>query len=265
MRSRQLVAFNTATESDNKIHDDDVARRFGFSGGLVPGVDVHAYLCWGPVATWGRAWLEGGTIEARFRLPTYDGETVTVCFDEASGACAAANAAGTEVASGTAALAGETGGKATEARRFAWAPKPDKAERPPASPAVLPAGTLLGSYDTVFSAEGTQRYLLDVREELPIYTELGVAHPAWLLRLANYILSGNVVLGPWIHVGSRVRHLGLVHDGAQVSCRGTVADEYEHKGHRFVRLDLGILADDELVATIDHTAIYQPRQVGAAG
>ena len=71
-----IVAFNAAKLSENKMHDDTVAKKFGFTGGLVPGVDVYAYLCWGPVATWGRAWLEGGTMEARFRLPTYDGETV---------------------------------------------------------------------------------------------------------------------------------------------------------------------------------------------
>src|SRR5215218_6636973 len=46
-------AFNTATASDNKIHDDEVARRFGFSGGLVPGVDVYAYLTRAPAAAWG--------------------------------------------------------------------------------------------------------------------------------------------------------------------------------------------------------------------
>jgi len=57
MQTRSLVAFNTALDSENKIHDDDVARRFGFSGGLVPGVDVYAYLTWGPVSTWGRSCL----------------------------------------------------------------------------------------------------------------------------------------------------------------------------------------------------------------
>ena len=113
MRTRELVAFNTATESDNKIHDDEVARRFGFSGGLVPGVDVYAYLCWGPVATWGRDWLERGTMEARFRLPTYDGETVTVTFDEADGACAATNGAGVEVAAGIAGPPGPPADAAT--------------------------------------------------------------------------------------------------------------------------------------------------------
>ena len=33
MATHQLVAFNTALDSDNKIHDDEVAQRFGFTGG----------------------------------------------------------------------------------------------------------------------------------------------------------------------------------------------------------------------------------------
>jgi hypothetical protein len=35
---REVSAYNTAAASDNKIHNDSVARRFGFRGGLVPGV-----------------------------------------------------------------------------------------------------------------------------------------------------------------------------------------------------------------------------------
>ena len=37
------------------------AQRFGFRGGLVPGVDVYAYLTHPPAAAWGRVWLEGGS------------------------------------------------------------------------------------------------------------------------------------------------------------------------------------------------------------
>ena len=36
-------AFNLSAASENKIHDDTVARRFGFTGALVPGVEVYAY------------------------------------------------------------------------------------------------------------------------------------------------------------------------------------------------------------------------------
>ena len=51
----RVEAFNASKESENKIHDDAVARRFGFKGGLVPGVDVYAYMTHLPVSRWGRA------------------------------------------------------------------------------------------------------------------------------------------------------------------------------------------------------------------
>ena len=41
LAAHSRVAFNTATASANKIHDDAVARHLGFQGGLVPGVDDH--------------------------------------------------------------------------------------------------------------------------------------------------------------------------------------------------------------------------------
>src|SRR3954453_14618162 len=60
------------------MHDDTVARRFGFAGGLVPGVDVMAYMMHLPVRRWGRDFLARGFIEARFVKPVYDGEDATV-------------------------------------------------------------------------------------------------------------------------------------------------------------------------------------------
>ena len=76
--TRTLIAFNTATASENKIHDDSVASRFGFTGGLVPGVDVFAYLAHAPMAAWGQEWLAGGQMRARFNKPVYDGDPTTV-------------------------------------------------------------------------------------------------------------------------------------------------------------------------------------------
>src|SRR6195952_93078 len=81
----RVSAYNTAKQSENKMHDDTVARRFGFSGGLVPGVDVMAYMMHLPVAQWGRAFLERGLIEARFVKPVYDGETAEVTGEEKDG------------------------------------------------------------------------------------------------------------------------------------------------------------------------------------
>ncbi|HEX8803746.1 MAG TPA: hypothetical protein VF743_06125, partial [Acidimicrobiales bacterium] len=73
-----LVARNTATTSANRIHDDEEARRFGFSGGLVPGVDVYAYMTHPPAEAWGIDWLRRGAMRARFLEPVYDGDHVVV-------------------------------------------------------------------------------------------------------------------------------------------------------------------------------------------
>jgi len=81
----RVQAYNTAKLSENKMHDDTVAKRFGFSGGLVPGVDVMAYMMHLPVARWGRSFLERGLIEARFVKPVYDGETADLRSEESNG------------------------------------------------------------------------------------------------------------------------------------------------------------------------------------
>src|SRR5438309_10464777 len=74
----RVTAFNTAHDSENKIHDDATARRFGFGGGLVPGVDVYGYISHLPVQRWGRAWLERGAAECRLLKPVYDGDAAVV-------------------------------------------------------------------------------------------------------------------------------------------------------------------------------------------
>src|SRR5437764_2026651 len=88
LEAYSVVAYNTARDSENKIHDNTVARRFGFSGGLVPGVDVYAYMAHLPVARWGREFLQHGSLEARFLKPVYDGETGIVSAAEADGGLA---------------------------------------------------------------------------------------------------------------------------------------------------------------------------------
>lgn len=36
LETYRVEAYNTAKQSENKMHDDTVARRFGFSGGWSP-------------------------------------------------------------------------------------------------------------------------------------------------------------------------------------------------------------------------------------
>ena len=254
MRPWSLVACNTATASANKIHDDEVARRFGFRGGLVPGVDVYAYLTHPPAEAWGLDWLARGTMRGRFSSPVYDGDAIEVVPTD-DGGLEVRSSTGAVCAVGMATLPDE----APPPDPAGWPDVEQRRDPPPAAPEVLVPGTALGLEPHGFHADKAAAYLDDVRETLPLYAEAGVAHPGWLLRDANYVLSANVRLGPWIHVESVVQHHGLVHDGDVVSARALVTKEWERKGHRFVTLDVLHLAGERPVARTEHTAIYRPR------
>jgi hypothetical protein len=80
--------------------------------------------------------------------------------------------------------------------------------------------------------------------------------------LCNSLLRENVVLAPWIHVGSTVRNLSVARVGEALSARGVVSANYERKGHRLVDLDCLLLAGDRPVAHVTHTAIYKLRHLG---
>lgn len=256
----RLVAHNTATASANKIHDDEVARRYGFGGGLVPGVDVYAYMTHPPAEAWGLDWLAHGSMRARFLVPVYEGDDISVVWAEADGPAMSVevrNGAGDLCATGSADMGD---GPEPGAVRPRGVPATDP---PAASPESLPAGTELTLATHRFHADKATEYLADIREELALYGDARVAHPGWLLRDANYVLSSNVVLGPWIHVESVTRHQGLVHDGETVETTAVVTKEWEHKGHRFVELDVQLVANAERpVARVVHTAIYRPRTPG---
>jgi hypothetical protein len=258
----RVEAFNTAKASENKIHDDAVARRFGFGGGLVPGVDVYAYMTHQPVARWGRAWLERGAAECRFQKPVYDGDIATVtAVETAEGLDLRVESHGEICAIGNASLPLRA---PPSPEPFAEPPLPP-ADRPPASEAALAAGTLLGIRPLPITRELVQQCIADLRETETLYLKQGVAHPVIIARTGNWALNHNVVLGPWMHVGSKLQHFALAHIGDELSVRARITGNYEHKGHRFVDVDVLVLANRALpIARIAHTAIWLPRQLAAA-
>jgi hypothetical protein len=252
-----IVAHNPATASENKIHEDTVAREYGFRGGLVPGVVVYAYMTRAPLDAWGRDWLERGTMSARFHLPVYEGQEVTVSLEDGE---LEAHTEDGLVASGSASLPDATP-VPPDPVSYPVLPLPD--ERPPATPGALSVEAL-GTLEYGFHADKMATYLDEVRETSALYSEAQVAHPGWLVAMANYILSSNVRLGPWIHVETSATHFSTVADGERVAVRGKVASLFEKKGHKFVDLDLLWLAgdDDRPVMHARHTAIYEPRRAG---
>jgi hypothetical protein len=254
----RVKAFNTATASENKIHDDAVARRFGFAGGLVPGVEIYAYMTHVPIERWGRAWLEAGSAECRFLEPVYDGDVAVVTGDTGAGGIEiAVESKGVLCATGKAAL-GEAA-MAPKLEDFQQAAPP--AVRPPADERSLAPGTCLGIAPFPITPEFAAQYLANVRETLPLYCAEGLGHPGILLRLCNWALTHNVVLGPWIHVASKVQNFRAARVGEELSVRARISANYERKGHRFVELDALVIAGARApAARILHTAIWRPRQ-----
>ncbi len=257
-----LIAFNTATASENKIHDDAVASRFGFTGGLVPGVDVFAYLAHMPMKRWGMDWLSGGYMRARFGKPVYDGDQASVsAVDEGEDALALAiSARGEACAAGSA----KRKGAVAPATLMGTVAMPDHETRPKASMTSLAPGLTLGTLrETYTRAEGLA-HIEAVRDDPALYDDGRIANAAWLLRRANYVLADNVRLGPWIHVESAIDMHSLLKDGEELEVRAIVAENVETKGHLMVTLDIQMLAAQRHIMSCRHWAIYEPRQVRQA-
>jgi acyl dehydratase len=249
-----VVARNIDPSSDNKIHDDDVARTFGFSGALVPGVELFAYLTHPLVEAWGLDFLGGGVIDVRFRRPVYDGEEVVAAVQPSGDDEVDLALRGPDGSTRSAGAAGRSARDRADLAGFAFTPVPDPV--PPASSAALRPGPL-GSISENVDEAASLRYLDEIGERLPLYAEKDVVHPGALLRMVNAVLMRNAVLGPWIHTASRCRFLGVAHFPTVLRAHGVVTDTFERNGHDYVRYDALVLSDDKPVMHVDHTAIYR--------
>ena len=255
--SYTVRARNLAPDSDNKIHDDEVARQFGFTGALVPGVEVFAYATQPFAAAWGEQFLSRGVMDMRFRRPVYDGEDVTVEVKDNDGYDVSLLGPDGEVrALGHAALADVVG--PVDASRHVETPM--AASPPPADETSLAVGTHLGTVREQVTPDGHAAYLHGIGETLPLYQQF--VHPGALLRMVNAVLFRNVALGPWIHTGSSCRYLAPAPVPTTLTAHGVVTDRYERNGKAYVRFDALVLAGERPVVEVDHVAIYD---LGAGG
>lgn len=262
--SHTVQAYNVSHASENKIHDDTVAQKLGFSGGLVPGVEVFAYASNLPLQRWGRDFLERGEMTAKFAKPVYDGRMATASAVEAGdGLDIVVESEGSICATGHARMP-DKAAATPGLKDYPFAgPPADLSLRPPADETSLTVGRSLSTVPSVLEQARHETYLKDVRETDPLYAREGIAHPGILLRLCNSALRENVVLPPWIHVGSTMLNLSAARVGEALAARARVVANYERKGHRFVELDCLLLADERPVAHVQHTAIYRLRHLAA--
>ena len=254
----RVVAVNRASNHPNLVHNDDYARSLGFQGGLVPGVDVYAYLTRPAVDHWGRDWPERGEGKVRFVKPVYDRDQLDIdATNDGSGKLTITARCAGEVR----ALLNASNGQTDELESTDIIP-----ESPVFEPKLKAArqsfyvGMVLGSLAVTLTETECMHQLAEVGDALDFYRLERIVHPGHLLRFADEVLSANVDLPPWLHVGSSVRHYGLVRWDESLTVRARVMGTFVRKRNQFIQLDvlMSRLDGRPCMRVSPYTAIYKP-------
>lgn len=232
MRSDELVswsatAVNLPEHARNPIHTDAGARAAGFPSALVAGVSTYAYLTHVPVVGWGLDWVSGGGAEVRFHQPVFDGDLlrcVVVDGDEVRAVVDGSVRATADVWNET---------------------LPPPQSRP--GDALEPLVLTLGEEWVDLAAR--------LGDDLSIYADEGVIHPAAWPDLANQLVHRQLVDGSWIHTRSRIQHHALARLGGEAEVAATVVDRFTSRSGERAVLDVTIRVDGRLLTTIEHEAI----------
>ena len=269
-----VVGHNRAQDSENKIHDDQVARRYGFRGGLVPGVTVHGYLAHPGVIAWGSEWLERGVASIVLAKPVYQGDEIRVEVVSQPAQAYEARILGSDGvmrAQGRAALAldalPDVGEKLADVPVYRGDPLIERGGvRAPATRDGLEVVRKQGMRALEVQFDRNSDISLYSRDpnEMPALLQPGnggFASAAYTLSLANWILGANVNLGPWIHVESDTRNYAAIPEGATLRVEASISQLFERAGHEFVELDVGVFLKPEVpVFHARHRAIYRLRE-----
>lgn len=255
MNNYQVVAKNYSESSENRIHSDDIAKKYGFRGALVPGVAVYGHLTFPLVDLLGEDWLAHSCDSVRLLKPTYDGDKISIdCSSEDDTFHVRSHNEQGEL---TAVLT---------------------SQQPRELPPVEDLSLLEGDYknperveikwDTVvpnqpfapwqftLSAEENARYTREVNDTLAVYQN-GLIHPHLLLSLANTALMNEYFMPTWIHASSETRHRALLREEDTITIRSVPVEKWQKKGHEFIRLYVTYWRDDEITTDILHTAIFK--------
>jgi hypothetical protein len=260
------TAFNQATESSNQIHSDEMAKAYGFKGGLVPGVTISAYLMHPAVVAWGVDWLGRGRAQVVVTKPLYDGfEFDVIVSDVSENAYEAVliDQEGTRCAHASVAL---NDNPPTPPRRRGDALLVRDAQIPAVSYEVLADMQSRGMHALPARWHADQNmatYLQQVSDmpELLRFDGAGFANGAFMLGLTNWVLAGNTYMNPWVHVQTDSQFFAPVPQNAELVVECAVADLFERKGHKFVDVDVDVYRTESSLAVMSARlrAIYQLR------
>ena len=254
MSTYEVVARNFSAAHENKIHSDEIAQKYGFKGALVPGVAVWGHLTHPLAERFGESWLSRSINHTRFFKPAYHGDRITVTLEEDDDGYLVQghNEEGTLLAEIRTALPEELPAP-QDATVFDAATR--TADRVEMNWQSVVEGEPFPEWHFQIITDENQRHADEISDELPLYQHL--AHPHWLLSMANRTLTREYLMPAWIHVGSEVRFRELVRVGDTLSVNTVPLEKWERKGHQFVRLYIAYKRLDVLTTEIFHTAIFR--------
>lgn len=249
-----VIARNLPDHAGNAIHTDAGARAAGFPGALVAGVTTYAYLTHPVVEAWGNEWLANGTAEIRFRAPVFHGDSLELRPSPGADGGAVVDVIRSDTPT---ALATLWAGSPTSARPNRRRPNPAGRDGAGAGPAMVhrPPRETLEPMAVILDGKWGSDYGWRAGDDLPIYIEAGIVHPAAWPALANHITHAQVVRGSWIHIRSVIRHHALAPVGSAAFIQATVIDRFTRPTGERAVLDVTVEVDGRLVASIEHEAI----------
>jgi len=265
MHTWSATALNTAPDSENRIHSDELAQQYGFEGGLVPGVTISAYLVHPLIEHWGMNWLDRGYANCRITSPLYDNERFDVKTDIVDAAKAHTTLVrGNGVVSANAEVALPDQLPPAPLLRKDKLAEPDYTA-PPASRAIWEQLKAEGcrSFSFPWTDDNPLIYLSN-EDDLPKLLqpkEGGYANLSFLLGCSNWILAGNAFMNPWVHLQTISQNYRAVSLNSELIAQMEINDIYEKKGHEFIDVLVGLFdqQDEACVMTINLTAIYKLR------
>jgi hypothetical protein len=258
-----VTTRNVSVHSENKIHDDAEAQRYGFKGGLVPGTAVYSHMTRPVVARFGERWLERNSGDVVFFKPAYEGERLLVTAQDAPGrdhpavTVGIANGQGDNLATLETAIPAEL-----PAPDPLWRMEPDRSGGPrvPIAWDAVMVGKPMQALRWEPTAASQAEWCAGVSDDLPIYRgPHAPVHPGTVLQAANLAFRNHFELKPWIHVGSRILTRGALRVGQAIDVRAQPVERWEKKGHQFVKLYMAMIVGGELRAEVWHSAIFTVR------
>ncbi len=262
-------AFNQVPDSDNRIHSDEMAEAYGFTGALVPGVTVSAYLIHPAVEAWGLEWLKRGYALVKILAPLYDHALFQVEVKDGDDHKYSAQLKSEE--------------------RLCAVAEVELPGLPPLGSEYQGHPLMSGSYEPL---EATRRnmealrksgcpakkFLWSADREMATYLRdqscmpallrtdnapesQGYANPAFLLGCANRHLAAVATMSPWIHMETQSWNYQAVQLGTELISEMTITDLFNKKGHEFCDCVFNLFKNDtkECVCAIEQRAIYRMR------